>query len=149
MDADLSHPISLLKPIVERIKDGYDVIVPNRYIKGGGAEKWPLTRKIISLVATCFARFLTRVEDPMSGYFAIKRSVIRGVKLNKIGYKIFLEILVKGKYDRKNIASIPYVFRNRVAGTSKLRLKIYLEYLVQLLDLYAFSFGRLFSKKGA
>jgi dolichol-phosphate mannosyltransferase len=147
MDADLSHPIVLLKKIIEKAKQGYDVIVPNRYIKGGGAEKWPLVRKVISRVATSFARFLTRVEDPMSGYFAMKRDVIKGITLNPIGYKIFLEILVKGKYDRKNIVSIPYVFRNRILGTSKLKLNVYLEYIAQLFELYAYSFKKLFSRK--
>ena len=69
----------------------------------------------------------------MSGFFLIKKSVIDGVKLSPIGYKILLEILVKGKY--KNFIEIPYIFRNRTFGNSKMSSKIILEYLKHLLEL--------------
>jgi len=138
MDADLSHPPSLLKTIVEKIQLDFDFILPSRYMKGGGVEKWPLPRKVISLVATSFAHFLTKVKDPMSGYFAFKRKVIEGIQLNPIGYKILLEILVKGKYEADKLIEIPYMFQNRHIGQSKLNGKIYYEYIKQLVQLYSF-----------
>jgi dolichol-phosphate mannosyltransferase len=147
MDADLSHPVSLLPLIVDKLAEGYDVVLPSRYMEGGGAEKWPLLRKMISLVATSMARPLTDTKDPMSGYFGIKRSVIRGVSLNPIGYKILLEILVKGRYDRKRTISLPYMFKNRNIGASKLNGKIYFEYVEQLFSLYIHRLSGLFRKK--
>lgn len=148
MDADLSHPPELLSKVVAGMKKGYPVVLPSRYMRGGGAEKWPLDRKIISLVATSFSKFLTRAADPMSGFFGIHRDVIKDVDLNPIGYKILLEILVKGRYDRKKVLQIPYIFKNRNIGTSKLSGRIYIEYLKQLRLLYRYKLDRLISGKG-
>ena len=66
----------------------------------------------------------------MSGFFLIHKKVIDGVELNPIGYKILLEILVKGKY--KNYIEVPYIFRNRATGNSKMSNKIILQYLKHL-----------------
>lgn len=138
MDADLSHPPELLPSIINAIKGGAEVVLPSRYMRGGGVEKWPWDRRIISLGATGMARLLTNASDPMSGYFALQKEVIAGVKLNPIGYKILLEILVKGKFDRRKTVQIPYIFQNRFKGTSKLSTKIYLEYVKQLSILYIY-----------
>jgi dolichol-phosphate mannosyltransferase len=70
----------------------------------------------------------------MSGFFFLKRSVIENVKLIPRGYKIGLEILVKGRY--REAREIPFIFDNRGGGKSKLNLKIMLEYLLQVGDLY-------------
>lgn len=131
MDADLSHPPELLPAVVAALEEGMEVVLPTRYRRGGGAERWPLLRKLMSLAATLPARLLVPVSDPMSGYFAVRREVVEGVPLDPIGYKILLEILVKGRYDRRRIREIPYVFRNRFLGASKLDSKVSAEYVVQ------------------
>jgi len=148
MDADLSHPPALLTDIAKRLAKGYDLVLPSRYMKGGGAEVWPLERRILSWGATLLARPLTPVRDPMSGYFGFKRSVIDGVRLDAVGFKILLEILVRGRYDRKNVVEIPYIFKNRNIGSSKLDGKVSGEYVRHLGTLYAFALGSLFRKKG-
>lgn len=147
MDADLSHPPELLPRIVEGLKAGRDLVLPSRYRRGGGAEQWPWTRRMISLGATLPARLLVPVSDPMSGYFGLRRSVVESAEMDPIGYKILLEILVKGRYDRKNTMEIPYVFRNRHLGTSKLNVSISREYLVHWFRLLAYKFSR-GSKRG-
>ena len=110
------------------------MVVGSRYVKGGAVENWPVHRRAISKGATLLARGLTKVKDPMSGVFAMKRSVIDDVELNPIGYKIGLEILVKGKYD--SVVEVPITFADRKAGKSKLGASVYLKYLDHCTRLY-------------
>ena len=97
-------------------------------------ENWPFYRKLVSKGATMLAKGLTKVKDPMSGFFALRRSVIGGIDLDPVGYKIGLEILVKGKYDR--VVEVPITFADRKAGKSKLGGSVYLKYIDHCLRLY-------------
>lgn len=135
MDADLSHPPEKIPEMVSKIESGEgEIVVGSRYIRGGSVEDWPFRRRIISKGATMLARWLTKVKDPMSGFFALKKSVIDGVDLNPVGYKIGLEILVKGKYSK--VVEVPIHFANRKAGTSKLGGTEVLKYLDHVSMLY-------------
>ncbi len=137
MDADLSHPPALLSKLITEIQNGADIAVGSRRIQGGGVEEWPLDRKIYSYVSGWFALPLScGVRDPLSGFFAFKKSVIDGVVLEPIGYKILLEILVKGKFDRA--VEVPYMFRNRDVGKSKLSTRVALQYYKHLVLLYKY-----------
>lgn len=139
MDADLSHPPEKIPEMIKCIKDNdYDIVVASRNILGGRIKNWPLQRKLISKIGILLAKPLTDVKDCVSGFFMIKKSVIDGVKLRPKGYKILLEILVKGKYEK--IREIPYTFQDRVHGKSKLKTKIILEYLNQIIRLYFYKF---------
>lgn len=130
MDADLSHPPKLIPKLVENIKNN-DLVLPCRNMPGGGAEEWPFHRKLTSVLATKLVKFVgVKVRDPLSGFFLIRRSVIEGIDLSPIGYKILLEILVKGKI--KKYIEIPYIFRNRTMGNSKMSWKIIILYLKHL-----------------
>jgi len=131
MDADLSHPPELLPELVRPLLDGRcEMTIASRYVKGGGTEGWPLKRRMISKGATLLARLITDVCDPMSGFFAIKRSVVDGVELNPKGYKIALEVLARGNY--RKVIEVPFVFRDRKAGLSKLDNKVIREYVSHL-----------------
>ena len=112
-------------------------MVASRYLENEKIEKWPLGRKITSRGATLLARPLTNVSDPMSGFFFFKKDVIDGVDLSPVGYKIMLEILVKGKYNK--VREVPFTFRGRYKGESKLDLKEHLNYVEHLLKLYVFA----------
>ena len=137
MDADLSHPPEKIPEMVSKIESGEaDVVVGSRYVKGGSVENWPFARRIISKGATLLARWLTKVKDPMSGFFALKRSVIEGVTLDPVGYKIGLEILVKGKYAKA--VEVPIHFADRKAGRSKLGGGEYLRYIDHVIMLYEY-----------
>ncbi len=137
MDADLSHPPELLPKIFSELGKN-DVVVASRLVKGGGSEKWPFHRKLISWCAQILAKPLTSVKDAMSGYFALKKEVIKDVKIEAYGYKILLELLVVGKYCK--VTEIPFTFLNRSFGESKIGLGVEIEYLKQLLHLYRFKF---------
>ncbi len=128
MDADLSHPPSLLVPLLSAIEDrGADVALASRYVSGGGTEGWPFQRRLTSRVASGLARTLVRVHDPLSGYLLMRRQVIEGVELDPLGWKIALEVLVRGNYDR--VEEVPFTFRDRACGASKLSSKVMLDYL--------------------
>ncbi len=140
MDADLSHPPAVLPELVSAIRDGgADMVIASRLIEGGDvAGDWPLHRRLNSYVAGLLARPLTPVKDAMSGCFFLKKEVIEGAQLVPRGYKIALEILVKGKY--KEVKEVPIIFDDRRRGVSKLSFRTQMEYLAQLCHLYLYWF---------
>ncbi|HEO71838.1 MAG TPA: glycosyltransferase family 2 protein [Candidatus Hydrogenedentes bacterium] len=141
MDADLSHPPEKLPELVEALEEGADFALGSRYIEGGSTdEDWGLLRAINSRVATLLARPLTSVRDPMSGFFAFRREVYENAApLNPVGYKIGLEMLVKGGCTRAR--EVPIHFSQRRHGTSKLSLAEQLRYLQHLRRLFVFRYG--------
>ncbi len=135
MDADLSHPPEKIPEMVEKISKGEaEVVIGSRYVPGGSVENWPLRRRLVSKTATLLARGLTKVKDPMSGFIAFRKSVIDGVKLNPVGYKVGLEILVKGRYSK--VVEVPIHFANRRAGKSKLGGTEVVKYVDHVIMLY-------------
>lgn len=122
MDADLSHPPEKIKEMYELLKKGKaDFVIGSRYIKGGKIEGWNIHRKILSKGATLLAKVFTNVNDPMSGFFMIKKECIENKKLNPKGFKILLELIIKADY--KKIREIPITFVNRKEGKSKAEIK--------------------------
>jgi len=139
IDADLSHPPALIPKMYAEIRAGADIVIGSRYMEGGGIRKWPLKRRIISLGATFLGRLLfPEVTDPVSGFFALKKSVITGAKLKPRGYKILLEVLGKGIWE--NDKEIPFEFSDREVGSSKLKIKTIIEYAQQVIDITLHSF---------
>lgn len=135
MDADLSHPPEKVPELAEKIASGdTQMAIGSRYTEGGEVENWPLHRRLVSKGATLLAKGLTKVKDPMSGFFAVKRSVVEGVELDPVGYKIGLEILVKGGCEK--VVEVPITFADRKAGKSKLGASVYLKYIDHCLRLY-------------
>ncbi len=139
MDCDFSHPPQIIPKLIESIKKyQYDIVVASRYIKGGKIQGWSVKRKIMSRFATLIAKKGLGIDtkDPMSGFFAFKRSIIKGLNIDAIGFKILLEILVKTK--GVNIKEIPYTFQNRELGSSKLNVKTILDYYKSVWKLYRY-----------
>lgn len=135
MDADFSHDINVLPAMVEALESGtYGLAVGSRYVPGGGIANWPKRRIVTSRVACMLARPLTGVKDVTSGYFLVKREALDGVELDPIGFKIGLEVIAKAHYGRA--VEIPYVFKDRTVGESKLNQKEIVNYLKQLRKLY-------------
>jgi dolichol-phosphate mannosyltransferase len=133
MDADLSHPPELLPALVANL-NGFDGTVASRYASGGRIAEWTLHRKIISFVATRIVHHLLDVEcaDPLSGYFVLRSACVRGIPLTGLGNKPLLEILSKTEFE---VFEVPYQFRNRVAGKSKLTFRAILEFIWLILCL--------------
>ena len=138
LDADLQHPPEVLPALVRAIQDtGADLAIGSRYIPGGGSE-FTLPRRVISRGAIALAQILLRrarsVSDPVSGFFAFRRRVVEGVALRPLGYKILLEILVRGRISR--VVDVPYHFEARPAGQSKLTMAQNWAYLRHLFILW-------------
>jgi dolichol-phosphate mannosyltransferase len=135
MDADFSHPPEkvpdLVRPLME---DGADMTIGSRYVDGGGTSGWPLTRRLVSKTASTLSRPLTEADDPMSGFFFVRKSSLDAVRLNSRGWKICLEILVKAEPER--VLEIPYTFSNRQSGKSKMGAGTIGSFLLNLVDLY-------------
>ncbi len=133
MDADLQHPPHVVPRIFDALLRECDIVVASRYVRGGGVEGWSKLRLFESKVATLLAHMLIResrrTTDPMSGFFGCKKEavVIRG---GARGFKILLEILHANP--QANVCDVPYLFRVRVHGRSKLGLNTMLDYIAQL-----------------
>ena len=134
MDADFSHDPKVVAQMVLALENGYDLAIGSRYVAGGGIQDWPWRRKFTSRVAILLAQPLTRIRDITSGFFLVRRSAVEGVDLDPIGFKIGLEVIAKAHY-RKAI-EVPYVFTDRVAGSSKLNQGEIFNYLRQLGRIY-------------
>ena len=118
MDADLSHPPPVVLQLLAAL-NGSDGVVASRYAPGGGIARWPLSRRLVSCGATALARVLThgRCRDPVSGFFLFRRAALRGLALTGIGDKPLVEILAQRPL---NVHEVPYEFRDREHGRSKL-----------------------------
>jgi dolichol-phosphate mannosyltransferase len=145
MDADLQHPPEKLPELLAPIEqNGADFSLGSRYVAGGSTgEKWGLLRRINSRLATILARpFSGRTNDPMSGFFALKRETFdRAQRLTPLGYKIGLELMCKCRV--QNVREVPIHFAERERGQSKLTLREQFRYLEHLSRLYDFTYPRL------
>ncbi len=141
IDGDLQHPPELLPTLLRRMKEGdTDLVIASRHVRGGGVSQWSLFRRLLSWVATLMAGFilpgtLSRVRDPMSGFFLARRRVIEGSPLRPVGYKILLEVLARGDYQK--VEEVPYIFQERFRGGSKLGPRAGWQYLLHLASIAA------------
>lgn len=138
IDADLQHDESILPQLFHAIaRDGHDVAVGTRYTEGGSTGDWDRSRERISRIATRLSELVmkTRVSDPMSGFFAIRRDVLMDAlpRLSNVGFKILLDLLASSSAPLK-VKEVPYTFRNRLAGESKLDNRVAQEFLILLLE---------------
>ncbi len=138
IDADLQHDPSILPDMVARLRDdGADVAVGSRSVEGGGYGDWSASRRFVSWVATFIARVILRVHvtDPMSGYFMVSRSTYErdAGRINPRGFKILLEFI--GRDRSLDVVEVPFEFRNRIHGETKLNRSIIRSYLLAVAEL--------------
>jgi dolichol-phosphate mannosyltransferase len=131
MDADLSHPPEVLPLLAKAIEEGAVIAVGSRYVKGGGVKDWPLKRQLASRAACLAANFITPVRDATSGFFMVRREAMQGVQLTAQGFKIGLEVFAQVKHGGR-IREIPYVFRDRTRGSSKLGGLVIRQFFAQI-----------------
>jgi dolichol-phosphate mannosyltransferase len=132
MDADLQHDESLLVAMLERLRAGdVDLVVASRYADGGSLTSFSRKRARVSRWSTALARRFLKVEltDPMSGFFMIRRAVFEEIapSLSSQGFKILLDIVATAR-GKLRIAEIPYLFRSRLHGESKLDAHVALDF---------------------
>ncbi|MGI9103814.1 MAG: polyprenol monophosphomannose synthase [Terriglobales bacterium] len=139
MDADLQHDPAILPEMLRQLTAGGELVVGCRYMPGGGTSDWGLLRRLASRAATQLAESALglRLRDPMSGYFMVRRDEFLRVRdrLSAQGFKILIEIAAQ--LPSPEIREVPFVFRPRVAGQSKVTATVMLNYLAQLRRLRA------------
>lgn len=139
MDADLQHPPELLAKLVAAMQAGRDLVIGSRYTAGGTMNDWNPVRKLISTAAIWVTwpiqRPGVRAKDPMSGFFLVRRECIERIPFQSTGFKLLLEILVRGRM--RSVEEIPISFGLRQHGASKASFKVAVDYGRLLARLYA------------
>lgn len=149
MDADLSHNPKDLPKLLEALQNGADLAIGSRYSHGVNVVNWPMSRVLLSFIASKYARFVTGlpVHDATAGFVGYKRIVLETLDLNQIkfkGYGFQIEMKYKAWRKKFNLVEVPIVFVNRIAGESKINSNILGEAVFGILMLRIRSiFGRL------
>jgi dolichol-phosphate mannosyltransferase len=142
MDADGQHPAETLPALIGSIVNGSDLAIASRYVNGGRFS-WNPVRRLISTAAIMAARPLQperrSVRDPLSGFFLVRRPCVESVDFKAAGFKLLLEILVRGRVG--NVHEVPFVFGRRRVGRSKLSLRVAWDYVTLLARLYRVRFA--------
>ncbi len=138
IDADMQHDERLLPQMLALLRGNQaELVIGSRYVERGSVGDWSPGRQMISRVASALSRLVTRADltDPMSGFFMMRRETFSAVArhLSAEGYKIMLDIVTSAAAPLR-IKELPYVFRNRQHGESKLDALVTLEYIILLLD---------------
>ena len=129
MDADLSHDPENLIEMLFKLKNGSDVIIGSRYIKGTNVVNWPLSRILLSKFASFYVNTITGmpIKDPTSGYVGFRRDVLKSISLDKIkfvGYAFQIELKYKAWIKDYLIEEHSIIFKNREMGFSKMNSSI-------------------------
>tara|TARA_R110000868_G_scaffold360484_1_gene622498 strand:+ start:5566 stop:6288 length:723 start_codon:yes stop_codon:yes gene_type:complete len=126
MDADFSHdPKDLIKLYTACDENGADLAIGSRYIKGVNVVNWPMSRVLMSYLASIYVRIITgmKIHDTTAGFVCYKRQVLETLDLNAIkfiGYAFQIEMKFKAYIKKFNIVEIPVIFTDRTRGESKL-----------------------------
>src|ERR1035438_2863488 len=143
MDADLQHPPELLPKLLSAIQDGRDLVIGSRYTPGGDLGQWNPARKFLSAAAVWVTwplqRAHLRAKDPMSGFFMVRRSCLERITFQRAGFKLLLEVLVRGRIC--SVEEVPFAFGLRYRGASKANFKVAWDYALLLARLYAARFA--------
>ena len=141
MDADFSHnPDDLIRLYDALAKDGYDVSIGSRYIKGVNVVNWPMGRILMSYFASMYVRIITRipVQDTTAGFVCYTRGVLENIDLDKvkfIGYAFQIEMKFTAWKLGYKIKEVDVIFTDRTEGTSKMSGGIFKEAIFGVLQL--------------
>jgi dolichol-phosphate mannosyltransferase len=142
MDSDFSHDPRDLPRLLAPLMEGADLVLGTRYMPGGGTIGWPLGRRLISRAGTLFARtvLLLPYGDLTGGFKAWRRELLESIRLRETaasGYGFQIEMTWWAERRGARITQVPIVFRERVAGTSKMSRGIIREALILVVRLRA------------
>ncbi|MBI2183786.1 MAG: polyprenol monophosphomannose synthase [Thaumarchaeota archaeon] len=140
MDADFSHPPDSLPDLVEAIRNGADVAIGSRYVERGGIEGMSRYRRLVSSVANTMVHLILRlaVKDTTTGFRALSRSVAEAMQsysLSSRGYDYQIESLYFYLKQGFNVREVPFTYKQRAEGKTKLSAKEMLHFTWTLLRL--------------
>lgn len=125
MDADFSHDPNDLPRLRQACKEGADVAIGSRYVRGVNVVNWPMSRVLLSFFASKYVRFITGipVHDTTAGFKCYRREVLEKIRLDKIrfvGYAFQIEMKFKAWKSGFEVREVPVIFTDRTAGQSKM-----------------------------
>ncbi len=131
-DADFSHDPEDLPRLIEMVDEGADLAIGSRYVRGGATPEWPLHRKFLSRGGNLYVRWMLRmpVRDATAGFRAYRTDAVERLHPESClasGYAFQVEMTWRAVRQKMKIVEVPIIFRDRVAGTSKMGLPIVLE----------------------
>jgi dolichol-phosphate mannosyltransferase len=141
MDADFSHnPDDLSRLYNACKKDGADVAIGSRYVKGGGVINWPRNRIALSKGGSLYTRLITwmRIKDPTAGFICYKKEVLETINLDQIhftGYAFQIEMKFAAWKLGFKLVEVPIIFQDRTQGISKMNKGIVKEGILGVLKL--------------
>lgn len=148
MDADFSHNPSDLQKLYQACKNGADVAIGSRYVKGVNVVNWPLNRVLLSYFASVYVRVITGmdIKDTTAGFICYKREVLEKIDLQHIkfiGYAFQIEMKYRAYVKKFKIEEVPIIFTDRTKGVSKMSNGIIKEAVFGVLQL---RFKQLFNR---
>jgi len=152
MDADFSHDPHDLERLYLACKNGADVAVGSRYVKGGKTENWPLDRQIYSKGGAIYTKLITwmPVNDPTAGFMCYKKNVLETINLDEIkfvGYAFQIEMKFAAWKLHFKIKEVPIIFRDRKIGVSKMSKGILKEGVLGVLKIQWHSLFKNYRKR--
>lgn len=150
MDADFSHnPNDLIRLFNACHKEGNDVAIGSRYIKGVNVVNWPMSRVLMSWLASKYVRFITGIDiyDTTAGFICYRRIVLEKINLDNIrfvGYAFQIEMKFKAYLSKFKIKEVPVIFTDRTKGESKMSSGIISE---AIFGVIAMKFKSVFNRK--
>jgi dolichol-phosphate mannosyltransferase len=140
MDCDLSHPVDAVSPLLGSLCDGADLAIGSRYVPGGGTDGWPRRRRLMSFIGCGVARLVLGLPytDLTGGFKAWRVDALRAIDVastQSAGFVFQVETTRRAHRAGLRIQEVPYVFRDRTAGRSKMRPQIAFEGARILLEL--------------
>jgi len=134
INADFQHPPRMLPEMLRKIANA-DLVVASRYAADGSVGRFPLRRQFLSACARHVGALLVpqvfrRVTDPLSGCYMFRRPAIEDIELRPTGFKTLIEILARGRVG--NVVEYGYTMQARRSGRSNVRLRHWVDYLMQL-----------------
>lgn len=125
MDADFSHNPNDLPKLLQACKEGADVAIGSRYVKGVNVVNWPLSRVLLSYFASVYVRFITQMDvmDTTAGFVCYHKSVLEKINLEKIkfvGYAFQIEMKYRAYCRNFKLVEVPIIFTDRTKGKSKM-----------------------------
>jgi dolichol-phosphate mannosyltransferase len=132
MDADFSHDPKYLKGFIDRLNEGFDLVIGSRYINGVSVLNWPIRRLILSYMASVYTRMVTglKVMDTTAGFMCYRVTALRQINLDEVksnGYSFQIEMKFKFYKKGFKISEIPILFIDRLEGESKMSRKVVYE----------------------
>lgn len=147
MDADFSHNPEDLIHLLDACKNGADMVIGSRYIKGVNVVNWPMNRVLMSYFASGYVRLITgiKIQDATAGFICYRRKVLETIPLDKIkfvGYAFQIEMKFTAIQYGFKVIEIPIIFTDRTAGVSKMSTRIFREAFFGVIQMKLNSFFR-------